>query len=148
MDELKKQLVIITWKRLPLGNLIEAFQMIEEKGQRVDNLDLDNLDRIYTKLLLLVPELIAEVEIFERLLKNRKAIEVGKKRAETVDWKKVYSNLEDAKNEVEVLYENETIELIKHDATCQMYKNATEAVAERIRAIKIFLNYANKQSFN
>jgi len=81
-------------------------------------------------------------------LKNRKSLEVAKKRAETIDGKRVYSNLEDAKGEVDQLYENEEKERIRYEQICQMYKNAIEAVAERIKAIKIFLNYANKNNFN
>ena len=148
MDELKKQLQEIRYKEEPLKPLIVDFQIIEGKWQGVDNKDLDDLDRIYTSLLLKVPEFVWEVEVLERLLKNAKGIDVAKKRSETVEGKKVYGNLEEAKSEVDLFYQDEEIERIRLEALAQMYKNATEAVAERIRAIKIFLNYANKQSFN
>jgi len=52
MEELKKQLQEIQSKITPLDPLIVHFQIIEAKGEGVDNKDLDNLDRIYTKLLL------------------------------------------------------------------------------------------------
>jgi len=131
-----------------MSTLIADFQFIEAKWQSVDNGDLDNLDRIYTKLLLWVPCLLGEIKIFERLLKNAKSINNAKLRSETIEWKKVYGNMDEAKAESDRFYEDEEIELIRASTEWDMYKNAIEAVSERIKAIKIFLSYGNKTSFN
>lgn len=148
MDELKKQIAEIYKMEQELKPLVSSFQEIEWKWQIVWNDDLDSLTRIYTKLLLSVPKLIGETKCLDRLLKNARGIDTKKKRSETIDGKKVYSSMDEAKAETDIFYQDELIDLIKLETFCEMYKWLTEAVAERIRGIKIFLAYNNKQSFN